>query len=472
MAESAGTDIEERICLSRPISPCSAKVKGQKTDYSHKLTEKRRRDRMNISMSEIAQLLPSSSASKQLEKAEILEKTISYIKKLQDLTGEMKAGNKTENSQLNEKQNATAKDDQPPPSAQPELNSNYYSGFSDCIREVFHCLTNVEAMDLEQPCFQRLMGHLQNELQFMGEHREGNDSDKNHKNNSNNNVSTATTSLPPSKSSRNSWRRKRTHDNSANSSTPSETSSENTAAKRPHVDCSDSNGSSTSSETVSSSSKKEKRKVSLGTGCTSWNENRSAAHSNKAGSSVGSEKEKEVSSSALKQESNNMFDSANMDGGGCGTDSAGMNCNWPNLGLDMPIQATPLLPRTPYIPNPYTVPTYALHPAGTHYIPVVLHLSVPLPPFPEMNGRLNTVPNGGFGALNYLRMQFPYFPSGFPFAPQVNGIAGLNGVQIPKNESVQKQCESKPRDVDSTNIRHEHSPENESATRDLLNNID
>lgn len=332
-------------------------------------------------------------------------------------------------------------------------------------------------MDLEQPCFQRLMGHLQNELQFMREHREGNGSDKNHKDNPNNKFLSVTShgnicSLPPSKSSRDSWRRKRTHENNENqSSTQSETSSENSAAKRPHVDSSDSNGSSTSSETVSSSSKKEKRKVSLGTGCTSWNENR-AAHSNKAGSSVGSEKEKEVSSSALKQESNNMFDSANMDGGGCGTDSAGINCNWPNFGLNMPIQATPLLPRAPYIPNPYTVPTYALHPAGTHYIPVVLHLSVPLPPVPEMNGRLNTVPNGCFAAHNYLRMQFPYFPSGFPFAPQVNGIAGLNGVQIPKNESVQKQCESKPRDVDSTNIRHEHSSANESSTRDLLNNID
>jgi len=41
-------------------------LKGHKTEYSHKLTEKRRRDRMNISMSEIAQLLPSSPASKQV----------------------------------------------------------------------------------------------------------------------------------------------------------------------------------------------------------------------------------------------------------------------------------------------------------------------------------------------------------------------------------------------------------------------
>lgn len=348
---------------------------------------------------------------------------------------------------------------------QPELNSNYYSGFSDCIREVFHCLTNVEAMDLEQPCFQRLMGHLQNELEVLRDHGDGSGSEKSHKDNSKNK------SLPPLVSSHDCWRHKRSHDKMENSSIQNGNSPESPAAKRPHVDCSESNGSSTSSETVSSSSKTEKRKASLGTGCTPWNENR-ALHSNKVGSSVCTEKEKEISSNSLKQESNNMFDKANMDGGGCGTDSAGVN-NWPNLSLDMPIQATPLLPRTPYIPSPYTVPTYALHPMGTHFIPVVLHLSFPLPPFPEMNGRLNAVPNGYFGSLNYLRMQFPCFPSGFPFAPQVNGIAGMNaGVQIPKNESVQKQCESKSRDAESANIRHDHSAVNESAARELLNNID
>ena len=333
-------------------------------------------------------------------------------------------------------------------------------------------------MDLEQPCFQRLMGHLQNELQFMREHREGIGSAKDHKdnpNNNNNKLLSATSngnisSLPPSKSSHGSWRRKRNHENNENSSTV--TSNESPVAKRPHVDCSDGNGSSSSSETVSSSSKKEKRKVSLGTNCSSWNENR-AAHSNVGSSSVGSEKETEVSSNSLKQEhSNNIFDRANMDGGGYGTDNAGVNCNCPNFGLDMPIQATPLLPRAPYIPNPYTVPTYALHPAGTHFIPVVLHPSLPLPPIPEVNGPLNKAPNGCFAALNYLRMQFPYYPYGFPFVPQLNGIAGLNGMQIPKNDSVQKQCASKPAEVDSASIRQEHSSVNESATRDLLNNND
>ena len=359
--------------------------------------------------------------------------------------------------------NATAEDGKPP-SAQLELTPNYYNGFSDCIKEVFHCLTNVEAMDLEQPCFQRLMGHLQNELQFVGaETTEGSDSENNHNDNQNKKCLSATSngnisSLPPSNSCHESWRHKRTHEKSEGSSIQNDTHSETPVVKIPRLDSdknSDGNGSSTSSESVTSSTKKEKRKASLGTGCTSWDGNK-GTHSNTGGSSVGSDKDKEAISSSLKQDGSNIFDRANIDGGGCGPESAAVNCNWPNLGLDMPIQATPLSPRTPYIPNPYTLPTYALHPSGTHFIPVVLHLSFPLPPFPEMK----SVPNWYFTALNCMRMgnpQFPYFSSGFPFATQVNGMVGLNGMQNTKNEAVQKQCESKPRDVDSTNIGHEPS---------------
>ena len=52
-------------------------------------------------------------------------------------------------------------------SEQDEVTPNYCSGFRDCIKEVFHCLTNVEAMDLQQSCFRRLMVHLQHELQLI-----------------------------------------------------------------------------------------------------------------------------------------------------------------------------------------------------------------------------------------------------------------------------------------------------------------
>ena len=50
-------------------------------EYSHKMTEKRRRDRMNISMSEIAQLLPTSSVSKQVRVLPSFPKNLSRWEK-------------------------------------------------------------------------------------------------------------------------------------------------------------------------------------------------------------------------------------------------------------------------------------------------------------------------------------------------------------------------------------------------------
>ena len=46
--------------------------------------------------------------------------------------------------------------------------------------------------------------------------------------------------------------------------------------------------------------------------------------------------------------------------------------------LPRAVSATPLAVG----PSSYGIPTYALHPAGTHYIPVLLHPNIPLPPMP------------------------------------------------------------------------------------------
>lgn len=338
-------------------------------------------------------------------------------------------------------------------------------------------------MDLEQPCFQRLMHHLQNELQVMSKQVDRSGSDDNHKDTQNAKFLSGSSNgsikrLPLSKSTHDSWQCKRTHENSESLSNQNKSSSEEPASKRACVDsdknsCHDGLGSSFSLGAVSSSSNKEKRKVTLDTSCP-WDGNGGSHSANTGGNSAVSEKEKEALPDSFKNDSGNMYDRANLDGGGCVPCSVGMNCKWPSYGLDTLIQATPISTRTPYIPNPYTVPTYALHPSGTHYIPVVLHLSIPLPPFPETNGRLNPVPNGYLAALNYMRMGYPHFPyfPGFPFSSQLNGIAGMNGGQNPKDESRQKQCQPKPRDPDSSNISHEHPSVNACTTQDLLNTVE
>lgn len=320
-------------------------------------------------------------------------------------------------------------------------------------------------MDIEQPCFQRLMRHLQIELQVLCKQVDLVGSDDNHKDK----YSKAVLDL---------WQCKRTHENSENPSSQDKSSSGEPASKRIHRDsdknsCSDGRGSRFSLGTVSSSSNKEKRKVTMDANCT-WDENRSNSANSRGNSSVSS-KEKESIPNNFKSESGNNYDKANCDAGGYVPCGVGLNWKWPSHGLDGLIQATPISPRTPYIPNPYTLPTYALHPSGTHFIPVVLHVSIPSPPFPDTNGRLNPVPNGYLGAFNQMRMGYPHFPyfPGFPFSPQLCGsLTGMTGGQNPKDESRQKQHQSKPQDSDPLNMNHEHLSVNACTNQELSNTVE
>ena len=333
------------------------------------------------------------------------------------------------------------------------------------------------------------MGHLQNELQFnMSENAQRGDSVHDHQGTEQDKHLSTTSNggvdnLLSSKSHHDSWRSKRSHESIENTVTQHEATPSEKAAKRAHIDhSSDGIGSSLfpqrSESNLSSLSgrKKEKKGKEMQAGCLGAGNlcgANGSLYSNMESCVPGSEKEKgEVLPSS------NIFDRPTVDAGnGCGNEAASGNHKWINNGLDMPILATPISPRTPYIPNPYTAPTYALHPSGTHYIPVVLHLNIPLPPFSEMNARMNSAPNGYVAALNCMRMgshlQYPYVPYStcMPFAaPHVlpGGMMGMNGIRNPKQEPTEKQCESKSRDVDSSTIDIEHTSVNECGTTDKL----
>lgn len=386
-----------------------------------------------------------------------------------------------------ERQNVTTTDGQAP-SEQSEVNSNYCSGFRDCIKEVFHCLTNVEAMDLQQPCFQRLMCHLQAELQFLplsaaksnplqDDNQKGNQQTKYPSTASNVDVENS-----PMSKSHETWQCKRSYDSISQTGTQQEaSSSENSSPKRVHID--DSNeirggnglyargnelgsldaqqsesnlsssspqqsddGLNSSSTQGRDNSRKENPKVSMGTGSV-WVPNGTPFSQVE---SSNAEKEKGLSSGSRS-------DKANVDGSG--NEGPIGNNKLPNSGLDIPIAAIPISPRTPYIPNPYTTATYALHPSGTHYIPVLLHLNIPVPvapPSSDMSGC--SAPSGYMAAMNCMRMgglQYPYVPYGMPFVPHVpGGVMGMNGIHnaMCKQESeTQKQCGFKrKKEVDPT----------------------
>ncbi|XP_055531846.1 hairy/enhancer-of-split related with YRPW motif protein isoform X2 [Wyeomyia smithii] len=103
--------------------------------------EKKRRDRINSSLSELKRLVPSAyekQGSAKLEKAEILQLTVDHLKQL----------------------HARGLDDT---SYDPQRFAMDYHiiGFRECVAEVARYLVSIEGMDVQDPLRLRLMSHLQ-----------------------------------------------------------------------------------------------------------------------------------------------------------------------------------------------------------------------------------------------------------------------------------------------------------------------
>lgn len=106
------------------------------------IIEKRRRDRINSSLSELRRLVPAAfekQGSAKLEKAEILQMTVDHLKVLHSKAG------------LNGYNLDTA-----------ALAMDYRSvGFRECAAEVARYLVTIEGMDIQDPLRLRLLSHLQ-----------------------------------------------------------------------------------------------------------------------------------------------------------------------------------------------------------------------------------------------------------------------------------------------------------------------
>ncbi|KAK2175838.1 hypothetical protein NP493_703g01018 [Ridgeia piscesae] len=106
------------------------------------IIEKRRRDRINSSLSELRRLVPAAfekQGSAKLEKAEILQMTVDHLKVLHSKAG------------LSGYNLDTA-----------ALAMDYRSvGFRECAAEVARYLVTVEGMDIQDPLRLRLLSHLQ-----------------------------------------------------------------------------------------------------------------------------------------------------------------------------------------------------------------------------------------------------------------------------------------------------------------------
>ncbi len=110
------------------------------------IIEKRRRDRINLSLNELKKLVPTAlekSGSAKLEKAEILQMTVDHLKILQTTGGKSGGGD------------LGGYDPQ-------RFAMDYHNfGFRECAAEVARYLSSVEGLDAQDPLKLRLMSHLQ-----------------------------------------------------------------------------------------------------------------------------------------------------------------------------------------------------------------------------------------------------------------------------------------------------------------------
>ncbi|XP_010783026.1 hairy/enhancer-of-split related with YRPW motif protein 2-like [Notothenia coriiceps] len=158
-SSSAESDLEENIDVGREClypghmtaslmrSPtANTQVTARKKRRG--VIEKRRRDRINSSLSELRRLVPSAfdkQGSGKLEKAEILQMTVDHLKL------QATAGKGYFDAQA--------------------LALDFLSlGFRECVTEVSRFLSSVEGLDPENPLKSRLLSHLSSHLHPQNHH--------------------------------------------------------------------------------------------------------------------------------------------------------------------------------------------------------------------------------------------------------------------------------------------------------------
>lgn len=300
---------------------------------------------------------------------------------------------------------------------------NHFGGYKDCTEEVFRFLVNVEAMDMQQPCFQRLMAHLRHQIQLIAE--------------SSDPEATLKSKVTTESGKRLASKRNFQGTTSSSSSTSSSTgkgSANGGKVKRARLHGHHSGSTATPSQSSNGNT----------TSNSSDNENGSDnTRENQSDSAICLEDDlPEISGNSGKEaENGNTANGSNENATRGGHSNGHPTHPLPSMipqGNNIPL-------RTPFLAPPYTMPTYALHPAGTHYIPVALHPNIPLPvpsastfngsgsmPFP-------TVPPGAgmFGmpaqVPNAFGFPLPYFHPCIPpynyQAPVAMGLPLFNGLR-------------------------------------------
>ncbi|KAJ6668607.1 hypothetical protein lerEdw1_012089 [Lerista edwardsae] len=130
----------------------ASKLKERKRiPVSHKVIEKRRRDRINRCLNELGKTVPMALAkqsSGKLEKAEILEMTVQYLRALH--SADFPRGR--------EKAELLA-----------EFANYFHYGYHECMKNLVHYLTTVERMETKDTKYARILAFLQSKAHFVTE---------------------------------------------------------------------------------------------------------------------------------------------------------------------------------------------------------------------------------------------------------------------------------------------------------------
>ncbi|XP_069122826.1 hairy and enhancer of split-related protein helt-like [Argopecten irradians] len=127
------------------MAPKELKITDQ---TSHKVIEKRRRDRINACLSELSQTVPaafSKQNSGKLEKAEILEMTVEYLRAVQ--TTEI--GTRFDHGEWFSSD------------VWADFVHHYQAGYDDCVREIVRYMTDVEGLQANDERCMRIISYLQ-----------------------------------------------------------------------------------------------------------------------------------------------------------------------------------------------------------------------------------------------------------------------------------------------------------------------
>ncbi|EHB03633.1 Hairy and enhancer of split-related protein HELT [Heterocephalus glaber] len=126
-------------------------LSSRRTPVSHKVIEKRRRDRINRCLNELGKTVPMALAkqsSGKLEKAEILEMTVQYLRALHSsdfLRGREKA------------------------ELLAEFANYFHYGYHECMKNLVHYLTTVERMETKDTKYARILAFLQSKARLGAE---------------------------------------------------------------------------------------------------------------------------------------------------------------------------------------------------------------------------------------------------------------------------------------------------------------